>query len=69
MFKRIDHVEIVPRNAEKAIDFYVNILGFSIKNRIEVKIDNEPAHRRYSVHCSRLFADWHSSAISTVGVQ
>jgi glyoxylase I family protein len=38
MFKRIDHVEIVPRNAEKTIDFYVDILGFRIKSRNEVKI-------------------------------
>ena len=38
IFKRVDHVEIVPRNAEKTIDFYVNILGFRIKNRNEVKM-------------------------------
>jgi catechol 2,3-dioxygenase-like lactoylglutathione lyase family enzyme len=38
MFKRVDHVEIVPRNAEKTIDFYVNILGFRIKSRNEVKM-------------------------------
>jgi glyoxylase I family protein len=38
MFKRVDHVEIVPRNAEKTIDFYVDILGFRIKSRNEVKI-------------------------------
>jgi len=38
MFKRVDHVEIVPRDAETTIDFYVNILGCRIKNRIEVKM-------------------------------
>jgi catechol 2,3-dioxygenase-like lactoylglutathione lyase family enzyme len=38
MFKRVDHVEIVPRHPEKTIDFYVNILGFRIKSRIEVKM-------------------------------
>jgi glyoxylase I family protein len=38
MFKRVDHVEIVPRNAEKTIGFYVNILGFRIRNRNEVKM-------------------------------
>lgn len=38
IFKRVDHVEIVPRNVEKTIDFYVNILGCRIKNRIEVKM-------------------------------
>ena len=38
MFKRVDHVEIVPRNAEKTIDFYVNILGFRIRSRNDVKV-------------------------------
>jgi len=38
MFKRVDHVEIVPGNAEKTIDFYVNVLGFKMKNRKEMKI-------------------------------
>ncbi|MDP2646373.1 MAG: VOC family protein [Desulfobacterales bacterium] len=37
MFKRVDHVEIVPKQAAKTIDFYVNILGFRIKSRNEVK--------------------------------
>ncbi len=38
MFKRIDHVEIVPRDPEKTVDFYVNILGFRIRSRNEVKM-------------------------------
>ena len=38
MFKRVDHVEIVPRNAETTIDFYVNILSFRIRSRNEVKM-------------------------------
>ncbi|MBV6517905.1 MAG: lactoylglutathione lyase [Candidatus Brocadia sp.] len=38
MFKRVDHVEIVPGNAEKTIDFYVNVLGFKMKSRKEMKI-------------------------------
>ena len=38
MFKRVDHVEIVPMNAEKTIDFYVNIIGFRIRSRNEVKM-------------------------------
>ena len=36
MFKRVDHVEIVPSDTEKSIDFYVSILGFKIKSRNEV---------------------------------
>ena len=38
IFKRVDHVEIVPSNAKKTIDFYVNILGFRIRSRNEVKM-------------------------------
>jgi len=38
MFKRVDHVEIVPRDAEMTIDFYVNILSFRVKSRNEVKM-------------------------------
>jgi catechol 2,3-dioxygenase-like lactoylglutathione lyase family enzyme len=33
MFKRIDHVEIIPRDVDQTIDFYVNILGFTVKSR------------------------------------
>jgi len=38
IFKRVDHVEIVAGNAGTTIDFYVNILGFKIKSRHEVKM-------------------------------
>jgi len=38
MFKRIDHVEIVTKNAEKSIEFYVDILGFRIKSKNEMKM-------------------------------
>lgn len=38
MFKRIDHMEIVPSDTETSIGFYVNILGFKIKSRNEVKM-------------------------------
>ncbi len=38
MFKRIDHVEILPSDVEKTIDFYTEILGFKIKSRQKVKV-------------------------------
>jgi len=38
IFKRVDHLEIVPRSAKETIDFYVNVLGFKIKSRIEVEV-------------------------------
>ncbi|MBI4302566.1 MAG: VOC family protein [Chloroflexi bacterium] len=37
MFKRIDHVEIVPSNFEKSLDFYTNVLGFKIKDRRKIE--------------------------------
>ncbi len=36
MFKRIDHVEIVPRHFEKTIEFYMNILNFKLRERRKV---------------------------------
>ncbi len=36
MFKRIDHIEIIPHNFNQAIDFYINVLGFKIRDRREV---------------------------------
>jgi catechol 2,3-dioxygenase-like lactoylglutathione lyase family enzyme len=36
MFKRIDHVEIVPSNPERTIAFYVDTFGFRVKGRKEV---------------------------------
>lgn len=38
MFKRIDHVEIVPRDPQNTIYFYTDILGFRIKSRNEVNM-------------------------------
>lgn len=37
MFKRIDHVEILPSDVEKTINFYTGILGFKIKSRQKVE--------------------------------
>jgi glyoxylase I family protein len=36
MFKRIDHVEIIPRDLEKAIKFYTEVLGFKVKERKKI---------------------------------
>ena len=33
MFKRIDHVELIPRDLQKTVDFYTQVLGFSVKSR------------------------------------
>jgi glyoxylase I family protein len=38
VFKRIDHVEIIPRDAEKAIAFYGDVLGFRLKERIKIEM-------------------------------
>jgi glyoxylase I family protein len=36
MFKRIDHVEIIPHDFERAIGFYTGVLGFRVKERRRV---------------------------------
>ena len=36
MFKKIDHVEIIPGDFEKTIGFFTEILGFKIKRRMEI---------------------------------
>ena len=33
MFKRIDHIEIVPTDVETTINFYVDVLQFTLKSR------------------------------------
>lgn len=40
MFKRIDHIEIIPNDLEKTMSFYTDILGFRIKRRY--KVDSLP---------------------------
>ncbi len=40
MFKRIDHIEMIPQNLEKTVDFYTTILGFKIRQR--QKVDASP---------------------------
>lgn len=37
MFKRIDHIEIVPRDLERSIAFYMENLGFRIRQRRKVE--------------------------------
>ncbi|TGU72464.1 VOC family protein [Geomonas terrae] len=36
MFKRIDHIEIIPTDFERSIAFYTDILGFSVKQKMTV---------------------------------
>lgn len=33
MFKRIDHIELVTAEPERAIDFYTGVLGFRVRSR------------------------------------
>ena len=36
MFKRIDHIEIAPSDLERSIAFYTEVLGFRMKERIQI---------------------------------
>ena len=60
MFKRIDHVEIIPGNADITIDFYTNILNFKVKER--KKID-KPTMKEV------IFLELNDSTIEIVSVQ
>ena len=37
MFKRIDHVEIVPEDFDKTYAFYTDVLGFKEKSRMKME--------------------------------
>ena len=43
MFKRIDHVELVPSSLEVTLDFYIRVLGF--KERERLVVDGHPPLR------------------------
>lgn len=36
MFKRIDHIELVTADEERAVRFYTEVLGFSVRSRFTV---------------------------------
>jgi glyoxylase I family protein len=36
LFKRIDHVELIPKDLNQTMDFYTRILGFKLKERIKL---------------------------------
>lgn len=36
MFKRIDHVEIIPRDFDASLRFYCDVLGFTVKQQMPV---------------------------------
>ncbi|MBJ6750225.1 VOC family protein [Geomonas anaerohicana] len=36
MFKRIDHIEIIPTDFDRSVKFYTEVLGFSIKEQMAV---------------------------------
>lgn len=38
LFKRIDHVEIVPSDFEKSLSFYRHVLGFTAGDRHEINV-------------------------------
>ena len=60
MFKRIDHVEIIPGNADITIDFYTKILNFKVKER--KKVDKPPMKEV-------IFLELNDSTIEIVSVQ
>ena len=37
MFKKVDHVEIVPSDFERTLNFYTETLGFKVKQRTKIE--------------------------------
>jgi glyoxylase I family protein len=37
MFKKIDHVEIVTAELDRAVQFYTDVLGFKLRNRERIE--------------------------------
>src|SRR5512146_2873831 len=40
MFKKIDHVEIIPQDFRRSLDFYTQVLGFKVRER--QRVDHPP---------------------------
>jgi glyoxylase I family protein len=38
MFKRIDHIELVTAHPDRAVEFYTDILGFTVRRRDRVQM-------------------------------
>jgi catechol 2,3-dioxygenase-like lactoylglutathione lyase family enzyme len=45
MFKRIDHVEIVTDQPDRTVQFYTEVLGFTVKARDRIERSGLGAHR------------------------
>lgn len=42
MFKRIDHVEIIPGDLQRTIDFYTQVIGFKVIRRNKIDRPGSP---------------------------
>jgi glyoxylase I family protein len=38
MFKRIDHIEIIPSDFDRSMKFYTEVLGFTVKEQMPVPV-------------------------------
>lgn len=38
MFKKIDHIEIIPTDINRTIEFYVSVLGFKTRERFPISM-------------------------------
>ena len=46
MFKRIDHVEIVTDQLDRTVQFYTDVLGFTVKARDRIERSGARRHAR-----------------------
>ena len=60
MFKRVDHIEIVPSNIDKTIDFYTEILGFNLQSRRKVESPSSPVQETAFVELNNILIEMFS---------
>ena len=55
MFKKIDHIELVPRDFESSLLFYMDTLGFSLVSRY--KLDNPVYSEAALLKCNEIIIE------------
>ena len=60
MFKRVDHIEIVPSNLERTLNFYTEILGFKIQGRRKMESPSSPVQETAFVELNGILIEMFS---------
>ncbi len=61
MFKRIDHIEIVPTDLDKTIKFYTEVLGFKLQTRRKAEAARSPLQETAFVELNGILVEMFSA--------